>query len=398
MKTLSKGILGLFVGLALLLNPVTGYRTARMEEPPPIKNLEDLFKALGGDSKLQLLSGEYINLDYAVKAGNCASMVGQWDISGATGGFTVDAQQLSSAAWGIPSKVVSTLGFTTKVNSPVFILIVDDFNGIDAYLDAKPDSFNSQFMKDIQTIVNDPSLKISEKDYRLQTTIPHGALVRYHTYEVMAGLDAKQAAVLTVVPVDVGHYDTQTIAAHIGDAIAEIQKSSESARFVVNMSFAVIPCVISGDYAAVYKDNPDFNHYVENLMADNPALSSDLNLLEKDLRDILAAPIGDVNGDPLARMMQDPPSTIKYVASAGNFGLPYPFYPAAWPFVESVGAIDLLTQQPWQFSNQAAVYQPGVWFQLEDLASGTGPLEVYYVGTSFAAPVESVNQALQMSQ
>jgi hypothetical protein len=88
-----------------------------------------------------------------------------------------------------------------------------------------------------------------------------------------------------------------------------------------------------------------------------------------------------------------------HVGSAGNSGFDFPFYPAAW--VRSVSAAEDGNRADYTNFN-ANTGLVGGWFQLGEIAlSPPGVLNfvtapVYYRGTSFSGPVESVCIALDI--
>ena len=92
---------------------------------------------------------------------------------------------------------------------------------------------------------------------------------------------------------------------------------------------------------------------------------------------------------------------INHVASAGNFGLDYPLFPAAWESVVAVGSLDATLPsgfgaQKSAFSNSSQVVAPGALYELSRSIDGDQVLA--YAGTSFAAPVVSLFTALDLMQ
>ena len=93
--------------------------------------------------------------------------------------------------------------------------------------------------------------------------------------------------------------------------------------------------------------------------------------------------------------------SIIYVGSAGNFGLSFPLYPAAWPLVLSSASQDAAEPAGYQperssFSNSGEVLAPGALFELSRDGSGVPQWAISYAGTSFSAPVHSVHTALDL--
>ena len=95
-------------------------------------------------------------------------------------------------------------------------------------------------------------------------------------------------------------------------------------------------------------------------------------------------------------------TSVVYVASAGNFGLGFPMYPAAWPLVVGTSSQDgaaapaNFTSQKSSFSNSGQVMAPGALFELG--RSPNGERSIAYAGTSFAAPVVSLFTALDLKR
>lgn len=92
---------------------------------------------------------------------------------------------------------------------------------------------------------------------------------------------------------------------------------------------------------------------------------------------------------------------INHVASAGNFGLDYPLFPAAWDSVVAVGSQDAILPsgfgaQKSAFANSSQVVAPGALYELSRSAAGDQVLA--YAGTSFSAPVVSLFAALDLMQ
>lgn len=91
----------------------------------------------------------------------------------------------------------------------------------------------------------------------------------------------------------------------------------------------------------------------------------------------------------LAQLHNDPELRVISVAAAGNFSATYPFAPASWPQVISVGA----PGNPYFISNGAEVQMPGI-ATLKSVLLGKGEIAesqaITVAGTSFAAPLLSV--------
>lgn len=90
---------------------------------------------------------------------------------------------------------------------------------------------------------------------------------------------------------------------------------------------------------------------------------------------------------------------LNYVASSGNFGLPYAMYPAAWPEVVAVSAqyaVPTASYDPRTsgFANAGEILAPGALYELSRTSDDTQV--VSYAGTSFSAPVVALFTALDL--
>jgi hypothetical protein len=97
-----------------------------------------------------------------------------------------------------------------------------------------------------------------------------------------------------------------------------------------------------------------------------------------------------MNQDPLRQyFMESHDYTLIPVAAAGNFKWKRPFYPAQWQEVLAVSATIGIDGDLWALSNNGEVSAAGAYFLFDD--------EIYRAGTSFAAPVVSLMQAIDLS-
>lgn len=202
--------------------------------------------------------------------------------------------------------------------------------------------------------------------------------------------------------------DTTEMAGAIRDNIDRHRDGSGSqtpiTRFVVNMSFVILPCAVTEDLAASGINS--FEDYVAAVAAVNgvDASSAGNAVTDVSAEDELAAylacpyPAGEsCAGD------SDSLEALVHVASSGNFGVDFPLYPAAYENVISVGSLDVMgtgpriySQSRSAFSNQANVLAPGSMFRLT--TSESPDHMITYAGTSFAAPIVSVFMTHDMGQ
>lgn len=285
-------------------------------------------------------------------------------------------------------------------NYSVTILVVDDFGSVDlSTLDLQ------QFAAaDTCTI----SLEGQAYAVRGVSATPlaqsHGDLVYQELQQALDDLGG--SSFVTLAPVDIQGVSTgeaaQRIAAAIGDHPADF--------YVINMSFAIIPCEYLqafADYEAqlmTSRKGKDFNRY-RNLFQRAVIFYDDtvfpaMSQRAQDLQNL----------DPLQTLFADLGNRAIPVAAAGNFGLDFPFWPGAWNQVVSVSAstgqgflaspawdkksdvplLDAEVERPGKkkrISNYGEVMMPG------EYDSPSGALS----GTSFAAPRLSAVLALYLS-
>lgn len=221
---------------------------------------------------------------------------------------------------------------------------------------------------------------------------------------------------------------TAVIGEEVQQAITELNRQDVTS-FVMNMSFAVLPC----SRTAEYEGYNSFTAYLEAVVA-----GMQEGALTDLYRSLIVDPVVAVEFDPLLSLIlncgrdvdgfqgfefeidddirtryseagndacdPDDPN-ITFVGSAGNSRLPFPFIPAAWPIVVSVSAYDGLPAPPGYSNYNTDVNLLGGWHRLTDGGGvnmidfsvvGVPYASVFYRGTSFSAPVESVCLALQI--
>jgi hypothetical protein len=257
---------------------------------------------------------------------------------------------------------------------------------------------------------------------------------------------------LVIAAVDTGKFNTDMIAGRIqnalntllalesdGNVMDEFGFNLDVRRVIVNMSFAIVPCAILYDFEAFVNADPTFQSYVAAL-ADANGLQS----FRDELTQLIVQPLagaadpigaqvvgeyqqcdGDFEGYDEEEWWDESPSVwesyvmnppywlqcpdygvshdvVNYVASSGNFGLGFPMFPAAWPFVLGVSAQNAVEpsvlspsefdSEKAEFANDGEVMAPGALFELgrsSDIDDPTVVPDVVlaYAGTSFAAPV-----------
>lgn len=219
---------------------------------------------------------------------------------------------------------------------------------------------------------------------------------------------------LLLVAVDTADFTTEVIAERIPQAIATLREEDGVERFVVNMSFALVPCqpLDEAEYQRVLES--ELSEYEEALTAlfletfDEPPTEEEVaaflrpqglfrtsyrteSVEEQQQQElyVVEAFSAILEEDPLIQLLTNPNehdeidgALVISVAAAGNAGLAYSFAPAFEEGVLSVSADA-------QYANRGEV----VAHDVVEVArqGGNGTIEV--LGTSFSAPELSVLSA-----
>ena len=222
---------------------------------------------------------------------------------------------------------------------------------------------------------------------------------------------------IALIAVDTDHYATDAVRDRTEQAINQIGSTYGIQRFVINMSFVVLPCNPSAgkDAHALYQEylqlidkTPELNSLQASLdkLADRTTgkfLVSDQEVTDTllydpsfgrvRLRSVYGSSAEDfkssrfynqITNDPLGtwtKEVSQKEQLIVSVAAAGNEGLPFAFAPGIWDSVVSVSASGDAGLAP--FSNWGEV-------MLEGTTNYNGA-DVY--GTSYAAPILSFAEA-----
>ena len=214
--------------------------------------------------------------------------------------------------------------------------------------------------------------------------VPHGQLV----YEKLEELRAKDG--ISSVQSDwvsTFGYTTKSISDNLRNKIDQLSPSFD--RFVINMSFVLMPC------GEVLKN---YGAYLDELaLADQGEmdLKTVLNDILVDQQKVLAECYANGTcpayspGDPLYGYLKEKAFTGQFIAvgAAGNEGAYYPYAPAIWDNVVSASAKPDSAGS--SYSNWGEVQLEGV---LDSYLAGQTVL-----GTSFSAPELSYEEALYLS-
>ena len=205
----------------------------------------------------------------------------------------------------------------------------------------------------------------------------------------------------------------------ISDGIQAVIDDAQADYYVVNMSFVLLPCEHAGNAKSLQAQLSAARGQGDNA-GRGQAFDDSVSFLTETVIPAASQSFEDIaddeNIDALQSLLSDLGSQAVLVAAAGNFGLDFPLWPAAWENVISVSAsngADMLTADSWdsdddtpllsvelqrgnsnQFdtervSNYGEVMMPG---EYDHADLGT------IIGTSFAAPRLSVIMAWYLSQ
>ncbi|NDJ77170.1 MAG: hypothetical protein GYB65_13020 [Chloroflexi bacterium] len=228
---------------------------------------------------------------------------------------------------------------------------------------------------------------------------------------------------LYVVEVDTENYDTSQLRSRVEDTANLVIDYLGVRRLVLNMSFALIPCETPVYNLRELRAQRVVGETERQTLIAEVGASSRIDVeVRTDARSITSSSLvaeegtqrtarmltvyaidtaeADESGalDPLHDLIRGMTSgtywspnrevMVVAVGSAGNFGRNLDsFAPASWPEVISTSAyIGLDTE--WEGSNKGQVMLPGGLYPVGDL---------YVIGTSFSAPVMSMNMAFYLT-
>ncbi len=262
----------------------------------------------------------------------------------------------------------------------------------------------------------------------------HGWLVNEVFEQLHAELpeDAARNIILEQVNIaDENGYQSELVISALEEAVNRLAEEGVE-RFVVNMSFVIIPCQDEdlnfdfGEFLSRREDNRGHSivsevggdtEYVQELLQDSRVTyieEDGLNteeaservrgrseeqqerqggqpeFVQQRLQFTRLFENPQLNSDPLRDFFRSTDYLIVPIASAGNFKWRRPFFPARWPEVLSVSATEDSDLRFWLHSNNGEVTVPGAWYLFDD--------GVYRAGTSFAAPVLSMMSAIDLTQ
>lgn len=208
----------------------------------------------------------------------------------------------------------------------VVILVVDDFTG------ETPDVSDYDANDSCAVSFEEQAFAVRGAATGTVEEATHGDLVFAQLEEMLE--DAGVDSAISLVPIDMHGLTAESLVNEILDTM----NANPANVYVVNMSFALIPC----DYVVAYtelqsdlieaREAQDLNQYRSLLRRavvfyDDtvfPAMSQHAQQM--------------VNLNPLQDLFVEQGALIIPVAAAGNYGLNFPFWPGAWAQVVSVSA------------------------------------------------------------
>ncbi len=254
----------------------------------------------------------------------------------------------------------------------------------------------------------------------------HGALVMYHTNEVIKGSGlysgapqtingqttyTKNGQTLKVTPVNtqlasraaifngvsVNVIKTTTLV----EVLNEKGKDYLLGSKVFNMSFGLVPCEIYADFEL--SGLKTFSEYIEKFVIKNYGnAGTDTNgkVNTPTEKVALTGIIESTNlaTEPLKALIAAQSSRHIFVAAAGNYGVDASMYPANWSGVVNVtgSSADNRNSRLSSEFNRGEVMTVGSLFEIKP-PNGSAGKTIYYYGTSFATPSVSAFSALDLA-
>lgn len=342
-----------------------------------------------GDYEISIL----INGEELPPPNNCIVRIdGQgWHASGGSGGVSNVPGDV--AEFGAVADVI--LQSAPNIGSdPVAILVVDDFSAGTA-----PDDALNMLLTG--TPVESLDIIHGEMVYaHINSLLEAAGLNQIFSDDDHTDWEANGVPLVTVVKVRVTNYNTVAVSDEIGTHVRLLEDNSPLSqpifRFVVNMSFSILPCDTANPYQEFTQGTPgaSLRDFYEQTIDSNGDLVA--------FRQWLMGQLALVQSDPLLNLSIDFTDGDQgdfftensvLIASAGNEPeLDFPLYPGAWDTVIGVSAYegDPNTRTIWNGSSIGDAILSGAWYQFRGE-------EFYYAGTSFAAPVMSIIAALRLT-
>lgn len=339
-----------------------------------------------------------------------------WRASGANGGLTATNPGVSDTAYNYAQSKFTGL---ISGSEPVAILIVDSFG--QGFL---PGAFYPLIttMYVSGEFGNDDGLANALN----AGTLSHGGLVRNHVFGLLYGAgytpdgsgtgfiwtNGNSTIYVGAVNIDYSieaGVNANDVSTAIIRAVTTMKVDFGVTQFVVNESFAVIPCIVAS-HTDDYPRN-SFKEYLDEVEKQSGGNFGYAEVTGTTTEDIDKATLHRFalieNGEYCGGFLDD--VQAQFVASSGNSSLEFPFAPAGWPNVIGVTASEALDHSTSDgYANWVEADEidnvPGGWYQFEvPSLDPTDPnriintLSIFYRGTSFSAPTYAVQAAIEMT-
>ena len=438
-KTRSLALLGLVLGL--ILSSCSQITPKATLEPQAI-NL-DLYGIKG-------TKGKQAEKLFANSKTNCPidqfDIPGQgWRARGGTGGLAVlqppyatmptaitSPEKVGKNLYNLANPIIFPISDAPPSTKDVSILVVDDFNGDTTVSPAVPPVYKiggDVFNLPARGFSADLRVRLDQLDRRVKwlentAQLSHGALVMNHISALIFGTGQYEGSetdisdgnvsfkhlntgnYIYVTAVDTEDLDTEIITPRMYEAIVNALDTNN--QIIVNMSFSIVPCTVRDNFDANRKNYPTFEAYANAVAAANDTLRASGETPDAFRARVYEQLVTPIDSDPLHTLIKSDnfilgnDGNLLYISAAGNFGLGYSMYPAAWPEVVSASSNDAGLGLS-EFSNRGEVMLTGAWYSLTDPANinstdGSGQENVVYAGTSFASPALAVFSAFDLAQ
>ncbi len=208
----------------------------------------------------------------------------------------------------------------SRDNVKVAILVVDEFDQSPGYADLE--GLTSQgglcYLKPIGSGGQD----VADADGMGGGMSSHGVQIMELLDELAMIFPNSDIGIFDVPVVD---YQVEMIIQELENTISDIQAD----YYIVNMSFAIIPCSAYGNLA----------QWIETMetVQDAQVWEAARQAFIREYITEIPTLANSTDGSPNWPIQDN----VFFVASAGNFGLDFPTWPAAWPFVISVSGGEL---------------------------------------------------------
>lgn len=386
-----------------------------------IADVDASTKSVDVDSQLSLSKDIKINLNLALndlsnldgnellnqELGNCAPYATPqpYAFSGTSAGFSSNSGAIGAYEHSL--QIANSLSQFANIQNNVAIIVVDDFAGESSHVEvfnaSKNTILNRFDANNSKTwpihgdvVLNHINLLLAASDYRFihyNLLEPKGARA-YWTHP--------NGNNIVIEALGFNNAQSSSIVKQLETSIRNLQAEGYK-NIVVNMSFAIVPCSVWNDYSKHIEQYKTIEEYAEAIYAKNEAALAakiDLDIYGQkvvlpELMLKLTTAIDPLQ-DPLYKSLNRQKDLI-FIASAGNFGNDFSTYPAAYPNVIAVSALDISSNKKANYANTGNILLAGGDFILEFMNNSIEKSNISYKGSSFAAPELSYIAALNLA-